>query len=125
MITGNLPAKTILYVEDEPLVREVVALELEDAGFIVREAEDGLQAVALIEAGERFDALVTDIRMPGGVDGLEVAERARQAHPAVPVLYSSGFSPDPLRLVPGGRLFAKPVKVAAMVAALGELGVVP
>ena len=114
----------ILYVEDEPLVREIVALELADAGFEVREVEDGVRAVALIEGGCAFDALVTDIRLPG-LDGLAVAEAARHARPGLPVLYASGFSPDPLRLVPGGRMFAKPVSVSAMVAVLDELGVRP
>jgi len=118
-------APLILYVEDEPLVREIVVLEFEDAGFRVREAEDGVSALAIIDAGTRFDALVTDIRMPGGVDGLRVAEHARAAYPSLPVLYATGFAPDPLRIVPGGRLLAKPVGVAAMIMALGELGVRP
>ena len=118
-------APTILYVEDEPLVREVVALELTDAGFRVREAEDGREAVALIEDGFAFDALVTDIRLPGGLDGLDVAAAARRARPDLPVLYASGFSPDPLRIVPGGRMFAKPVSIGAILAALDELGVRP
>ena len=107
------------------MVREIVVLELMDAGFRVREAEDGVEAVRLIEAGEPFDALLTDIRLPGGIDGLTVAEVARRARPTLPVIYASGFSPDPLRLVPGGRLFAKPVGMTAVVAALADLGVAP
>ncbi len=118
-------ASTILYVEDEPMVREIVTLELEDAGFRVLVAEDGLEALGLIDSGAAFDALVTDIRLPGGIDGLAVANHARGVHPRLPVLYATGFSPDPLRIVVGGRLFAKPVTVAAMVRALSELGVRP
>ena len=122
---SDLLGRTILVVEDEAMVREIVVLELMDAGFRVREAEDGVEAVRLIEAGEPFDALLTDIRLPGGIDGLAVAEVARRARPTLPVIYASGFSPDPLRLVPGGRLFAKPVGMAAVVAALADLGVAP
>ena len=68
---------TILVVEDEPLVREIIVSELEDAGYEVLEAADGAAALALLREA-RVDLLFTDIRLPGEVDGWMFSREARQ-----------------------------------------------
>lgn len=87
-------------------MRFCIVDELENAGAEVIEAVDGLRALKLIEAGLPLDALVTDVRMPR-MDGWTLAERVRELHPHLPVIYVTGWSEAP-RPVPGGRVIAKP-----------------
>lgn len=86
----------ILLVEDEWLIRELFAEELIVAGFEVREAADGDRAAALIEAQpDYFSLLVTDIHMPGGLDGIGVARMLRTRRPDIPLIYMTA-RPDAL-----------------------------
>lgn len=81
----------ILLVEDEYLIRSIVAEELTESGFEVCMAEDGDQAAALIaEPPTAFSLLVTDIHMPGRLNGIAVARLMREQHPEVPVIYMTG-----------------------------------
>ncbi len=116
---------TILVVEDEPLVRDTIVLELEDAGYAVVEAADGATALALLEGGCDVDLLFTDIRMPGSIDGWQLAERARDLRPGIPVVYTTGFTDDSPRLVDGSRLFKKPYKAEAVIASIRDLVLPP
>lgn len=101
----------ILLVEDEFLIRLIVAEELVESGFEVHEAENGDQAAALIaEAGpDAFRLLVTDVHMPGSLDGIGVARLLRDRYPDIPVIYMTG-RPGVLNGV--GRLGSKDVLVA-------------
>ncbi len=88
---------SVLLVEDEPLIREIMSECLQDAGYEVVEAESGLQAVAALgDPARRFTLLVTDFHMPGGIDGGQVADLVRQACPNIPVVIVSG-RPDALQ----------------------------
>ena len=116
---------SILLVEDEWLIREVFAEELLEAGFEVREAENGNRAAALIEAQpECFVLLVTDIHMPGDLDGIEVARLLRERRPDVPVIYMTG-RPDALNgirpLGPRDVLLRKPFAPSELLAAARRL----
>ncbi len=92
----------ILVVEDEFLIRLIVTEELADAGFQVREAENGDAAASLIEAGAaEFSLLITDIHMPGRLSGVDVGRLMRMHCPTVPIIYTTG-RPDALNVV--GRL---------------------
>ena len=82
----------VLFVEDEGLIRLVTADYLRDEGFEVVEARDGDEAARLLDTLGGFDVLFTDVRMPGMLDGVEVAVRARQRHPELPVLVVSGYA---------------------------------
>jgi len=99
-------------VEDEPALLKVLSRILSDAGYIVCTAISGEDALQQFAAGEMCDLLITDIVMPGSVDGPELAARLREAHPALPVVYISGYakeavdhygdarpSPDDIRLM--------------------------
>ena len=99
----------ILVVEDEFLIRLIVAEELADAGFVVCEAESGDAAAQLIEAEtEDFSLLITDIHMPGRLNGVGLGRLMRARHPDVPIIYTTG-RPDALSAV--GRLGDKDVFV--------------
>jgi DNA-binding response OmpR family regulator len=81
----------ILLVEDDFLVRLVLAEELEREGFAVCQAENSDQAIALLQnPPAAFTLVITDIHMPGHLNGLEVARRVRRQHPEVPIIYTTG-----------------------------------
>jgi CheY-like chemotaxis protein len=80
----------ILVAEDEWLVRAALSDCLQDAGYVVLEAGTGAQAIERLQGDSRIDLLVTDIRMPGGLDGLAVLEVAHANRPELPVIVTSG-----------------------------------
>lgn len=120
---ANAVKPTVLVVEDEELLRLVVADELGEAGFEVMEADDGERALQLLKTQGCVDLLFTDIRMPGPLSGWEVAEQARSLCPDLRVIYATGFSEDAPRLVPGGRFFKKPYRPTAIIDAARDLGI--
>jgi CheY-like chemotaxis protein len=105
---------TILVVEDDPAVREVVADLLTAAGYAVRTAADGRAALAAVEAA-RPDLVLCDVVMPG-LDGWSLAARLRQLARPVPIVLVSGHCPE---VPPAGlRCLAKPFAHADLVAAV-------
>jgi CheY-like chemotaxis protein len=104
-------APIILLVEDESLIRELLAAEFTDVGFEIVAADDGNRAVAELEANvDRFKAVVTDIKLGRGPNGWDVARRARELIPDIPVLYITGDSMHEWSSmgVPASALVAKP-----------------
>jgi PAS domain S-box-containing protein len=103
-------APSVLLAEDQADVREVLALELEERGFAVTEAEHAAAALALFAAGLRPDALVTDLSMPGEHDGIGLIEEARRRWPWLPVVLVTGHAgeaaPERLAAVERGGPFA-------------------
>lgn len=84
--------ETILVVEDQEDVREVAVALLDDLGYKVFEAENGLQGLAVLESKSEIDLLLTDIVMPGGIDGVELARAAHKLRPGLPVLFTTGYA---------------------------------
>jgi len=85
--------QTILLAEDEELVRQLACLILEQAGYTVLPADDGPQAVEIWAGNrDRIDLLLTDMVMPNGITGRQLAERFLAERPDLPVIYSSGYS---------------------------------
>ena len=115
----------LLVVEDEPLVRELIVLELEDAGYDVVEAEDGPTALKLLREHADIALLFTDIRLPGGLTGWDIAEKARAIRPDLPVIYTTGYSSDELRLVAGAHFLKKPYRPHMVIDAIGKFGLRP
>jgi len=83
------PLPAILVVDDDDAVRELIATALIEADFDVTTAATGWDAVALVEE-KRFDLIIADIRLPGDLDGLEMARHARRRHPELKFLFISG-----------------------------------
>jgi signal transduction histidine kinase len=107
-------AGTILFVEDDPLVRETVALALEHAGFDVLPAVSGDAALALLDAGAHADFVFSDVVMPGTVNGIELARLVLQRFPAMRVVLASGHSDMAIDL-PQVKLIGKPYDVVSVV----------
>lgn len=82
----------ILCVDDDRLVLAVTADLLRELGHDVLEADDADDAVQILDTRDDIDLLVTDIHMPGGLDGLALALHARRRRPGLPVVYFSGLS---------------------------------
>ena len=80
----------VLLVEDEFLIRLTLSEALQDAGFVVSEAETGEQALALLRDGADVGVLLTDIQLPGKMSGLELAQAARHSRPSLRVIYVTG-----------------------------------
>ena len=86
----------VLVVEDDYLIRLMLIEELRDAGYEVREAATGDQALTLLEdIDPPLRILITDIHMPGRVSGLDLAKHVRENYPLVPIIYTTG-RPDAL-----------------------------
>ncbi len=108
----------VLLVEDEMVIRVMLADVLSDAGFAVQEAASGDEAAKLIRHPlVTFSLLVTDIHMPGTLDGLQVARLMRERQPGMPIIYMTG-RPDIVReagpLSPEEVLFPKPFSPFAL-----------
>ena len=90
--------ETILVVEDDPRVRRVTVARLKELGYEVVEADGGPAALDLLDAEPALDLLFTDVVMPGGLTGFDLAERARARRPDLKVLFTSGYAaPDTIR----------------------------
>jgi two-component system CheB/CheR fusion protein len=83
--------ETVLVVEDNAALRRVVVRQLSELGYQVVEAENGAAGLQLLEE-QSIDLLLTDVVMPGGVNGHELARRARQRWPQIKIVFTSGFS---------------------------------
>jgi CheY-like chemotaxis protein len=89
------PAETVLVVEDERTLRELLRLMLERQGYCVLEAADGAAGLQVWRENQgRVDLLLSDMVMPGGMSGLQLAEELRRHAPDLKVLFSSGYSQD-------------------------------
>lgn len=84
----------VLLVEDEPDVRRIIRLELATLGYPVIEASDGPEAVSLLENVPEIAILLTDTVMPGGIDGRELARRARRLRPDLSILLTTGYASE-------------------------------
>jgi len=99
--------ETILVVEDDPFVRSSVILRVESLGYKVVLAVDGREAVMKLRTNPEIDMLFTDIVMPGGMSGWEVAELAQQMRPGLPTVFTSGYALE--ALVDQGRAPVKSI----------------
>lgn len=105
---------TVLLVEDDEAVRQVALNALHSLGYTVIEASDGPSALAVLEQRTDVQLLFTDIVMPGGMNGRALADAARQLHPGLHVLYTSGYTENAIvhhgRLDEGALLLSKPYR---------------
>ena len=117
--------ETVLVVEDDSRVRQLTIKRLKLIGYQVLEASDGPAALEILQRGDAIDLVFTDLIMPGGLSGREVAIRARELRPGVKVLLTSGYAEE---LVHGDdlqreqlKVLRKPYQQADLVAALREV----
>jgi PAS domain S-box-containing protein len=107
-------SETILVVEDDEGVRSLAMTQLKALGYRVLEARDGPSAESILRGSEPVDLLFTDVVMPGGMTGSDLATRARAWRPAMKVLYTTGYTENSVvhqgKLDPGVRLLSKPYR---------------
>lgn len=108
--------RTILVVDDEPLIRMSLAAFFEDEGFIVFEADSADTAIATLESHAAIQIVVTDVQMPGAMDGLKLAHFIRDRWPPTILIVSSGVARLTAADLPSRSAFvAKPVDLQRVV----------
>lgn len=117
--------ETILVIDDEPTVRMLAAEVLGDAGYTVIEAVDGPAGLQVLNSDVRIDLLVTDVGLPGGLNGRQVADAARIQRPDLKVLFITGYAENAAvgngLLDPGMAVLTKPFVMTDLVNKAGEL----
>ena len=114
----------ILVVEDDAEVRATTSAMLRDLGYTVREAGSGRAAVAFLEGNESIDLVFSDVMMPDGMSGIEVARAVETVRPGLPMLLTSGYTAQ--RIVPASfsdklRLLPKPYTQAELSRAVKDV----
>jgi len=113
-LAPHQPGKTILVVDDDEYIREGVSRQLASLGYKAVVASNGLEALAMLACEPHIDLLLTDVVMPGGMGGREVAEEARLMQPHLKVLYTSGYFEDALlrngKIDTNAQLLTKPYR---------------
>ncbi|MEN3745711.1 ATP-binding protein [Sphingomonas sp. HF-S3] len=84
--------ETVLVIDDEPSVRMLIADALGDRGYACLEAQDGPAGLKLLQSGARIDLLITDVGLPGGLNGRQVADAARALRPGLRILFVTGYA---------------------------------
>ena len=89
-----LGSERILVIEDDASVREVPVGILRRQGYDIVEAEDGTEAMRHLQSDQSFDWVFTNVVLPGGLNGVEIANQARRMRPGIKILYTSGYAED-------------------------------
>jgi PAS domain S-box-containing protein len=117
--------ETVLLVEDEEAIRTLVIEILGDAGYRVLTASNGPLGVALLQSDERIDLLVTDVGLPGGLNGRQVADAGRAIRPDLKVLFVTGYAANAAvgagHLDEGMAVLTKPFNVLELERRVGEM----
>jgi DNA-binding response OmpR family regulator len=119
-----MPSVLLLLAEDEFAVADLLNTALSEAGYEVITARNGHAAIQEIEAdAARFRAILTDIHLGTGPEGWEIARRARELIPTMPIIYMSGESAEDwaAKGVPGSMMVAKPFAPAQLVTAISNV----
>jgi CheY-like chemotaxis protein len=114
-------SRTVLVVDDEPLIRMLLAEALEDEGYRVLEASNVLEAVAIL-GNQKIDALVTDVDMPGALNGFDLVDLVAKWGRRTAIVITSGRHTAGERPLPTrSRFFPKPYRLSDIIAALSEV----
>jgi len=115
----------VLLVEDEPAVRLVMADVLADNGYTVLEADTGAKALRHIRSAERIDLLLSDVGLPGGMNGRQLADAAREHRPSLKVLFVTGYDEQAAMgsglMGEGMAIMTKPFNIASFSAKVQDL----
>jgi len=117
--------ETVLVVDDEATVRMLVTEVLAELGYRTLEAEDGAAGLRVLRSGARIDLLVTDVGLPGGMNGRQAADAARALRPGLKVLFITGYAETAVlshgHLEPGMHVLVKPFAMEALAARVKDL----
>jgi PAS domain S-box-containing protein len=117
--------ETVLVIDDEPTVRMLIVEVLAEAGYSAIEAEDGPSGLKILASDARIDLLITDVGLPGGMNGRQVADAAREHRPDLKVLFITGFAENAAvgngHLEPGMEVITKPFVMAELAEKITEM----
>ncbi|WGM37337.1 ATP-binding protein [Caulobacter sp. NIBR1757] len=115
---GHGDGETVLVIDDEPAIRALIVEVLRDSGYRPLEAADGPEGLKILATGARVDLLITDVGLPGGMNGRQVADAARVDRPDLKVLFITGYAENAAvgngHLAPGMEVMTKPFAMAAL-----------
>ena len=113
-------SRVVLVVDDEASIRAIVCEVMEDLGNRCLEAEDGAKALSILRSTNQVDLLITDVGLPGGINGRQLADAARQFKPELKVLFITGYAENAVvgngHLDPGMEVLTKPFEIDALAA---------
>jgi CheY-like chemotaxis protein len=117
--------ETVLIVDDEPSVRMLVSDVLEDLGYTAIEAADGPTGLKIMQSDVRLDLLVTDVGLPGGMNGRQMADAGRTLRPGLKVLFITGYAENAVIghgvLEPGMQLMTKPFVMEVLASRIRQI----
>jgi signal transduction histidine kinase/CheY-like chemotaxis protein len=117
--------ETVLVVDDEPSIRMLVTEVLQDLGYAAIEARDGSSGLRVLRSDARVDLLVTDVGLPGGMNGRQMADVARTSRPGLKVLFITGYVENAAvgngHLEPGMHVMTKPFALEALASRIKDL----
>ncbi len=107
-----------MVIDDEPAVRLLMVDVLQDAGYRILEAIDGPGGLEILQSDTRIDLLLTDVGLPGGMNGRQVADAGRALRPGLKVLFITGYAENAIigdgQLEPGMEVITKPFEIDAL-----------
>jgi CheY-like chemotaxis protein len=116
---------TVLVVDDEAIVRMLITDILEDLGYTAIEAGDSASGLKILQSDVRIDLLVTDVGLPGGMNGRQMADAGRATRPDLKVLFITGYAENAVlgagRLATGMAVLTKPFPIEAMAARIRSM----
>jgi CheY-like chemotaxis protein len=112
---------SVLVVEDDVLIRLMIADRLRDSGLTVVEAFNADEAITILQSQVPVDLVFTDVRMPGSIDGVALAKLVRETRPEIKLVISSGHAPVEDERMPADAVFRKPYDLNRVVKRIEEL----
>jgi signal transduction histidine kinase len=117
--------EVVLVIDDEPTIRMLISEVLEEHGYAVVEASDGPSGMRILQSPSRIDLLITDVGLPNGMNGRQVADAARELRPELKVLFITGYAENAVvgngRLDKGMQVIAKPFEMDVLARRIREL----
>jgi len=117
--------EVVLVIDDEPTIRMLVSEVLEEHGYAVVEASDGPSAMRILRSDVKIDLLITDVGLPNGMNGRQIADAARQGRPELKVLFITGYAENAVvgngHLDKGMQVIAKPFEIDALARKIREI----
>lgn len=125
MVARAAPGQTVLIVDDEETLRVLIVEVLADLGYSCLEAGDGASGLEFLRSDTRIDLLVSDVGLPGGMNGLQLADAARLLRPGLKVLFITGYAANavanPEHFETGMQIIAKPFPMEALGAKIRDM----
>jgi len=117
--------ETILVVDDESTIRHLIDEVLDEQGYTVIGAADGAAGIKVLQSGAKIELLITDVGLPNGMNGRQVADAARSLRPDLKVLFITGYAENAAvgngHLEPGMALLTKPFTMQGLAAKVAEM----